>query len=156
MTATVQIQIDKPKEIVWKAITDIDNAENMISGILATRVLHKPEHGLVGLKWEETRKMFGKTAMETMWITDAKDNEYYATRAESHGSVYISRLSLADSSNGTLLEMSFTGIPQTAVAKILSFLMAPLINKSIKKALLQDLRDIKAFTEKQPDATKNS
>ena len=100
--------------------------------------------------------MFGKTAMETMWISDAIDNEYYVTRAESHGSIYITRLVLTDSDNGTLLTMSFTGTPQTAVAKILSFLMAPLITKSIKKALFQDLRDIKAFTEKQLNATKNS
>lgn len=156
MTVTVQIQIDKPKEIIWKAITDIGNAEKMISAILATHVLHKPESGLVGLKWVETRKMFGKTAMETMWITDAIDNEYYDTRAESHGSVYITRLGLTDSDNGTLLTMSFTGIPQTAVAKMLSFLMAPFITKSIKKALLQDLRDIKAFTEQQPHVTKHS
>ncbi len=156
MTVTVQIQIDKPKEIVWKAITDINNAAQMISGISAINVLHQPERGPVGLKWEETRQMFGKTAMETMWITDAIDNEYYVTRAESHGSIYITRLGLTDSDNGTLLTMSFTGIPQTAVAKMLSFLMSPLITKSIKKALLQDLRDIKAFTEKQPDATKHS
>ncbi|NNJ97060.1 MAG: SRPBCC family protein [Gammaproteobacteria bacterium] len=148
MTVTVQIQIDKPREIVWKAITDIENAENMISGISAIHVLHKPEHGLAGLKWEETRKMFGKSATETMWVTDAIENEYYDTRAESHGSVYLTRLSLRDRGSGTMLAMSFTGIPQTTGAKILSFLLAPLITKSIKKALLNDLRDIKTFTEK--------
>jgi len=100
------------------------------------------------LKWEETREMFGKEAMETMWITDSVVNEYYATRAESHGSVYITKLSLKESDGSTLLTMSFNGIPQTFAAKVLSFLMRPLINSSIKKALVKDLRDIKAYVEK--------
>lgn len=42
----------------------------MVSGIISLNILHQPEDGLVGLKWEETRKMFGKEASETMWITD--------------------------------------------------------------------------------------
>ena len=148
MTVIVQIEIDKPMDVVWNAITDIENCEHMISGILKINVLHKPEQGLVGLKWEETREMFGKSATETMWITDAVDNEYYSTHAESHGSVYITRLSLEDSGSGTRLKMAFTGKAQTVVAKLLAFLMSPLITRSIKKALLQDLQDIKAFVEK--------
>jgi len=44
--------------------------------------------------------------------------------------------------------MSFNGIPQTFAAKALSFLMRPLINSSIKKALVKDLQDINAYVEK--------
>jgi len=147
MEVNVEIEINEPKEKVWKAITDIENSESMISGILKINVLVQPEDELVGLKWEETREMFGQQAMETMWITEAVENEYYCTRAESHGSVYITRLSLNDSSDNTLLRMSFTGLAQTMMANILSFLMAPLIKKSMKKALLKDLQEIKTFVE---------
>jgi carbon monoxide dehydrogenase subunit G len=148
MIVTVEIAINKPKESVWNAITDIENCQSMISSIIKINVLHKPSAGLIGLKWEETREMFGKEAMETMWITDSVVNEYYCTRAESHGSVYITRLSLKDSGDTTLLTMSFNAIAQTGIAKILSLLMGPLIRKSIKKALIKDLQDIKAFVEK--------
>ena len=65
----------------------------MISGIEKIEVLEKPSHGLVGLKWEETRIMFGKTAIEIMWITEAEDNSHYQTRAEHRNVVYISKLS---------------------------------------------------------------
>lgn len=147
MEVNVEIEINESKEKVWKAITDIENSESMISGILKINVLVQPEDELVGLKWEETREMFGQQAMETMWITEAVENEYYCTRAESHGSVYITRLSLNDSSDNTLLRMSFTGLAQTMMANILSFLMAPLIKKSMKKALLKDLQEIKTFVE---------
>lgn len=148
MIITAQTTISKPKATVWRAITDIDNCQNMISSILKINILHKPSNGLVGLKWEETREMFGKEAMETMWITDAMENEYYSTRAENHGAVYISRLSLKDSGNATLLTMSFSAIAQSTLAKVLSFLMRPLIKKSINKALIKDLEEIKVFVEK--------
>jgi len=148
MLVTVDVIINKPKELVWNAITDIENSDAMISSIITLNVLHKPSQGLDGLKWEETREMFGKEAKETMWITDSADNKYYCTRAENHGSVYITKLSVNDNENGTLLSMSFNGIAQTQTAKILSFLMSPFIKKSIKKALTSDLQDIKMFVEK--------
>jgi len=148
MVVTVDIEIDKPKDLVWNAITDIDNCENMISGIKKITILNKPSTGLVGLKWEETREMFGKEATETMWVTDAENNEYYCTRAESHGSVYVTRLSLSDDCSRTLLTMSFSGTSHTISAKILSFIMGPLIRRSVRKALVTDLEDIKVYIEK--------
>lgn len=148
MNATVNIKINKPKESVWSAITDIENCQQMISSIIKIKVLHKPTDGIDGLKWEETREMFGKEATETMWITDSKPNEYYSTRAESHGSVYVTKLSLKNIEDGSLLTMSFTGNAQTMVAKILSFIMGPLIKKSMIKVLNKDLEEIKEFVEK--------
>ena len=82
-----------------------------------------------------------------MWITDAKESEYYATRAESHGSVYISRLSLAGDGDRTKLTMSFKGLPVTMMAKVMSLLMAPLIKGSLKKSIQKDLEDIKSYIE---------
>lgn len=148
MTITADIKINQFKDIVWKAITDIENWESMISSIFKIVILNKPAGDFVGLKWEETREMFGKEAKETMWITESEVNEYYCTRAESHGSVYITKLSLKSIDNSTVLTMSFNGIPQSIIAKVLSFVMGPLIKKSMKKALTKDLEDIKAYVEK--------
>lgn len=148
LKVTANIEINKSRDSVWKAITDIENCAQMISSINKINILNNPAEDFVGLKWEETRVMFGKEATETMWITDFVEEEYYCTRAESHGSVYLSKLSLSKSGNGTLLTMSFEGIAQTYAAKLLSFLMGPFIKNSIKKALTKDLQDIKLFVEK--------
>lgn len=150
MTIKADVSINKPEDAVWKAITDIENFETMISAIMKIHVLHKPSDSLIGLKWQETREMFGKQAMETMWITESVVNDYYCTRAESHGSIYLTKLSLKKNENNTLLSMSFKAIPQTNTAKILSFLLTPLIRKSIKNALMKDLHDIKMYLEKEP------
>ena len=148
MKVSVDIEIEKPKEAVWAAITDIENCDNYISAIVDLKILNKPENGLVGLKWQETRLMFGKQASETMWITESVENEFYCTRAESHGSVYISRLSLSEAGNNTLLTMSFTGEAHTLLVKIVSACMGVFIKNSMKKALYKDLEDIKKYVEK--------
>jgi hypothetical protein len=147
MQCSTSIEISKPKADVWRAVTDISNAAGMISGILTVEVLENPEMGLVGFKWKETRKMFGKEATEIMWITDAVENEYYCTRAESHGSVYKTRLSLNDDEGITRLTMAFTGEPQTMGAKISSFVLGGLMKGSMEKEFLKDLSDIKEFVE---------
>lgn len=149
MKCSTSIDISKPKEDVWKAITDIPNSAGMISGILSVDVLEKPALGFVGFKWKETRKMFGKEATEIMWITDAVDSEYYCTRAESHGSVYETRLSLSEDGGNTQLTMSLTGEAQTMGAKILSFCMSGFMKGSMEKELRKDLTDIKNFVEQR-------
>lgn len=148
MKVSVDIEIAKPKEAVWSVITDIDNCTNVLSCIIDLTILEQPEDGLVGLKWKETRMMFGKEASETMWITDAIENKTYSTRAENHGSVYITELSLSGTGSNTLLTMSFTGEAQTLILKIISACMSPFIKGPMKKALRKDLEDIKKYVEK--------
>ncbi|WP_320825420.1 SRPBCC family protein [Reinekea sp.] len=158
MHTSVSIDIAQPKEVVWQAICDIEHANNMISAILAIEVLHRPKAGIIGLKWRETRKMFGKEATEVMWITEAEENQYYSTRAENHGAVYISRLALAEipappsgatpeSGSITQLTMSFNTESPTRLGKILTTCMGFLMNSSMKKMLYQDLEDIKKHLE---------
>ena len=144
---STSIEIFKPKDAVWPAITDIGESSKMISSIMKIEILDKPKTGIVGLKWRETRIMFGKEATEVMWVTDSVENEYYCTRAESHGSVYISRLSLIESKGVSTLTMSFAGEPQTFIAKLLSAIMSKFMKNSMVKELKKDLNDIKNHVE---------
>lgn len=147
MNVEVDIEIAAPKERIWAAITDIENCADMISGIENINVLNQPENGVVSLKWEETRTMFGKQATETMWITEAEENRYYKTRAENHGTVYISKLALSEQGENSKLTMSFTAEAQTTMTKIFSALMGVFVKGSMKKMIAKDLADIKAFVE---------
>ena len=147
MNVSESIEIAKPKELVWTAITDIDNCEQFISAIERIEVLERPVSGLVGLKWRETRIMFGKEATEVMWITDSQPREFYNTQAESHGSIYKTTLLLEGKGDITTLTMTFRGEAQTFLAKILSACMGRFIRPSMEKALRQDLEDIKRYVE---------
>lgn len=148
MKISVDIEVNKPRNVVWAAITDIENCTNMISGIIELEVLEKPEEGIVGLKWMETRKMFGKEASETMWITDAKEGEYYCTCAENHGAIYVTKMSVDQVDGKTLLTMSFSSTSESIAIRIVSSIMGLFIRKSMIKMLKRDLEDIKTFVEK--------
>jgi len=143
-----QVTINGSKAAIWAAITNIENAPETISGIENIEVLEKPANGLVGLRWRETRMYFGKPATVEKRITDAAENEFYKTRAESDGFVFLSTMSISESSGGVTLTSSHDSKPQGIVAKLKSIPM-PLFKGMVKKALLQDLNDIKSAVEKE-------
>ena len=60
MIVEAQVTINGSKAAIWAAITNIENAAEIISGIEKIEVLEKPANGLVGLRWRETRMLFGK------------------------------------------------------------------------------------------------
>src|SRR5262245_30746324 len=120
MFVEAQVTINGSKAAIWKAITDIENASEAISGIENIEVLDKPASGLVGLKWRETRMLFGKPATAEKWITDAAENQFYKTRAEDRGFVYLTTLRISESNGGMTLTSSHDSQPQGIVAKLMS------------------------------------
>lgn len=146
MSVVASEKIQAPRARVWEIITDIEHAAETISAITELTVLERPATGVIGLKWTETRVMFGKKAMETMWISAAEENHWYETTAESHGAIYNSRLEIRDAGDGVELSMSFNATPRSLFARIMSA-ASFLFNGSIKKAFQQDLKDIKQLAE---------
>jgi len=144
----VDVDIDSPKSKVWSVVTDIKNCHNVVSAITKLDILHQPDNGLVGLKWAETRKIFGQEAEEVMWITECADGDYYCTRAENHGAAYITEVKVREIDEKTRLSMSFTGSSDSITANMLSAVMGVFIKKPMIKMLQQDLDEIKSYVEK--------
>jgi polyketide cyclase/dehydrase/lipid transport protein len=147
MIIEVQLTIDKPKEAIWARITNFENAAETIESIQKIEILERPANGLIGLKWRETRTLFGKTATEVMWITDASENEFYQTRAESHGFVYLNTVNISEQGDASVLSMEHVSKPQSFMAKLMSLPMGLMFKGVFKKAMLQDLKDIKIKIE---------
>lgn len=147
MIVEAKVTINGTRASVWGAITNIEHASDIISGIEKIEVLEKPAQGLVGLKWRETRILFGKPAAVEKWITEAVENEFYQTRAEDGGFVFLTTKRLSESNGSITLTESHESKPQTFGAK-LSVPMLFLFKGVIRKALLQDCNDIKAAVEK--------
>ena len=57
-----------------------------------------------------------------MTITEAETNRYYKTFAASHGSEYISHVSIKEADQGCELHMGFEGKAKSTSAKILNAL----------------------------------
>src|SRR5262245_22936289 len=148
MNVEAQVTINGSRAATWSAITNIENASEIISGIENIEVLEKPANGLIGLKWRESRMLFGKPATAEKWITDATENEFYKTRAEDRGVVFITTIRISESSGGITLTSSHDSQPQGIVARLMS--MPTFLFKGVaKKAILQDLNDIKSAVERE-------
>ncbi len=148
MIVEVQFTINGSRAAVWAAITDIANAAEIISGIMKIEIVEKPANGLVGLRWKETRMLFGDPATVEKRITEAAENELYKTRAEDSGYVFLTTLRLSEGSGGITLTSSHETTPQGFIARLKALPMV-FFKGVIKKAILQDLFDIKSVVERK-------
>jgi len=148
MIVEAQVTINGSRAAIWAVLTDIENAAEIIRGIERIEVVEKPANGLVGLRWRETRMLFGKPATVEKWITDADENELYKTRAEDDGFVFLSTTRISESSGGMTVTSAHETRPQGIVAKLKATPMF-LFKGVIRKALLQDLNDIKSAVERE-------
>ena len=148
MIFDAQVTINGSKEAIWAAITNIENASQILRGVENIEILERPANGLVGLRWRETRMLFGKPATVEKWITAAAENEFYKTRAEDGGFVFLSTTSISESSGGITLTSSHDSKPRGIAAKLMSIPMI-LFKGVAKKALVQDLNDIKSAVERE-------
>ncbi len=146
MIVEAQVTINGPKAAVWAAMTNIENAGKIISGIEKIEVVERPANGLVGLKWRETRMLFGKPATVEKWITEAKENAFYTTRAEDGGFVFLTTNRISEGSSGITLTGIHETRPQGFAARLKSLPMV-FFKGVIKKAIVQDLNDIKSAVE---------
>ena len=149
MIVEAEVTIHGSRAAIWAALTDIANAADIISGIEKIEVLERPSTGLVGLRWRETRMLFGKPATAEKWITHVAEKESLETRAEEQGFVYVTTQSISESGGALTLTSSHDSRPQTVGARLMSIPMALLFKGAIRKALLQDLSDIKAAVEQE-------
>lgn len=147
MIVDVQVSISASRSAIWAAMTDIEHAADFIRGIDKIEVVEQPTHGLVGLRWRETRMLFGKPATAEKWITEAAENEFYKTRAESDGFVFLSTNRLSANGNAFTLTSSHDSQPQTLATRLMTIPMRLLFKGVARKALLQDLNDIKSAVE---------
>jgi carbon monoxide dehydrogenase subunit G len=148
MIVEAQITINSNKAAVWTAITNIRDAAEIISGVEKIEILNEPLNGLVGLKWRETRMYFGEPAAIDKWITDTIENKLYKTRAEMDGFIFLTTMTLSESGDNTRLASSHETKSQGIIAKIKSLPMI-FFRGTLKKAILQDLNDIKTAVEHQ-------
>jgi hypothetical protein len=136
------------KKDVWATITNIRDFGKILSGVEKIELLNQPANGLVGLKWRETRMYFGKPVAIDKWIVEAAENDYYKTRAEMDGFVFLTTMTVSEKNEGARLASTHETKPIGFAAKLKSL---PLIffKGTLKKAILKDLTDIKIAVEQK-------
>lgn len=147
-----QIDIAAPSALVWSVVTDIERAAEHIPAIKSIEILDGPRAGK-GLRWRETRVMFGREATEVMEIAEWKppishlSGGMYVATATSHGAAYRSEVRVETIGIGSRLVFTFEARALTFLARILSAILAPMMHGAVRKALHADLEALKARCE---------
>ncbi len=145
MKITVQETIDAPIDQVFEVFSDVENTQQRISAISKVEILSKVKSGK-GVRWRETRTMFGKEATEEMEITKADKPNSYTVKAASHGAAYTSIYSFRTQDDSTIIELEFTAVPTSISGQLMS-IMGILFKGATKKVFRADIAELKSFLE---------
>ncbi|WP_062135363.1 SRPBCC family protein [Demequina aestuarii] len=142
-TVLAQREINAQPREVWNVITDIDGAADVLSGVIAIDRLEGQGYE-VGVRWRETRRMFGKEASEEMWVAAVDAPRSTTIEAESSGTRYSTVFTCEPRGLGTLLSVAFTGetVNPSFGQRMAWALFGAMGRKASEKALTQDLEDI--------------
>jgi Polyketide cyclase / dehydrase and lipid transport len=147
MIIEAQVPINGSKEAVWAAMTNIEQVAKIISGIEKVEIVERPTNGIIGLKWRETRMLFGKLATVEKAVMAGAENEFFSTESREGGFVFSASNLIRENEDGVLLRSRHTINPQGFTAMLKSLAMV-FFKGMVKKAILQDLNDIKAAVER--------
>ena len=145
--ASVEVEqvIAASPERVFEVATDLRNMPETMSAIDSLEVLTAGPFG-EGTRWRETRTLHGRQATEEMWVTGFDPPRSYVVEAESHGAHYRTELRFLPEEDGTRVTFVFGARPVSFLARLFSVL-SWLMLKSLRKALEQDLEDLKRAAE---------
>lgn len=145
-TVSVRRTVNASPERTFAVFSNVAAAEHYLSAVTRVEVLSDGPTG-AGTRWRETRVMMGREATEEMWIETFDPPRAYSVAAESAGTRYLTTFTFAPDGSGTEVEMAFTGTPVTLLARVLGAIMAPMMMGAMRKALAQDMDDLKAVAE---------
>jgi uncharacterized protein YndB with AHSA1/START domain len=149
----VERRMAAPVGQVWEALTDLESAPRVLSGVERVEVLTPGPFG-EGTRWRETRRMFGKEATEEMEVTACEQPDHIVVEADARGAHYVSEFTLTpEPEDATTVRMDFSAIQPSGFAGLLAKVFGGLGSRSVTKALEKDLSDIAATVERPPPGT---
>ncbi|MEQ8523677.1 SRPBCC family protein [Gracilimonas sp.] len=141
-TITVTKQIEAPKELVFKTISDIRNFSQAVPDIKNVEFLTEQEYG-VGTKFKETRDMNGREASTILEVTELVENAHIRIVSDTMGTVWDSVFTVERREGGTELTL----IMDAKAYKFLPKIFNPLMKGFMKKALEKDMIAVKKYCE---------
>ena len=136
---------------VWEVLTDIPDAHRTLSGVVAVELLTAGPYQ-PGLRWRETRKMFGIKATEEMMVLTAEPPHSTTLVAQNGGTEYRTVFTITpDADGGSTLRMRFGAetAHAPAVSRVVTALTGRFAEKSARRTMEQDLADIAAEAERR-------
>ncbi|NJL95010.1 MAG: SRPBCC family protein [Anaerolineae bacterium] len=143
-------QVNAPVDVTFQVFPMLPSSPTALKRSKAVEIVSAVQQG-EGMRWRETRLMFGKEATEEMEIRAFLPNQSYDVVAESRGMRYHTRYTFAPQGGGTRVEMVFSGTPTSLPARLMSMLSF-FFAGAMRKALHGDLQTLGAVAEQSSPA----
>lgn len=146
MEISVSRRTTASPDVVWGVVTDIEGSVAVLSGVTGIERLDDGEGFGPGLRWRETRELFGREASEELEITAVDPGRSYTVEAHSGGTHYRSVVTVdPDEDGGSRLAMTFGAVQQQRqgwLGRIAMKAGGKAVERATRKALEQDLDDL--------------
>ena len=141
---TVRASIDAPVEVVFAAVTDIENLPATNPDIAKIEFLGERRSG-VGTRFRETRMMKGKPAVTDLEVTEFVENERARMVTDSHGTVWDTLFTVRATGGETELTIAMDARPH----KLLPRVMVPIFKGMFRKGMVGHVEQVKAYCEEK-------
>lgn len=148
MRVSVPQPVRAPLARVFEVFTDVEHCAGRIKGIKRVEIVSAMRSGK-GLRWRETRLMFGKDATAEKEITALDAPRSCRIESRIDGTNYVSMFDFAvgEDAGSTVVTWTHDSVALTFGAKLMApilFLFKGMMGKLMKK----DLADLAEFLEK--------
>jgi uncharacterized protein YndB with AHSA1/START domain len=143
----IDVDIDAPRSDVFEALTDLEAAREWMPDLQEIEVLSETRNG-EGLRWRETRTMFGREASEVMEVTAYEPPDHIhvfadGTEGSSGRGKYDFDYRLTETDDGTHVALD----AEITDMGFFMGLIGKLMKGTFKKAIQKDLNAMKGWLE---------
>lgn len=142
---TVERDVAASPATVFAVASDLRRAAEHMRGIVRVEVLTDGPIG-AGTRFRETRRIMKREATEEMVVTGFDPPHGYELECVSHGCRFRTAFRFLPSGEGTRVAVAFQVEPLGRVARLLGFLMRPMLS-GCERELGRDLDDLRAAAE---------
>ena len=140
---TLVRSIDAPVERVFRTVADVTQFSQAIPHIVRVEFLSNVRSG-IGARFRETRMTKGMEASTELEVTEYVENDRVRIVSEAGGAVWDTAFTVSSAAGRTELTMAMDARALKWPAKI----TLPVVMRMIRKAVISDMDDVKAFCER--------
>lgn len=145
MQIRLTTQIDAPPDAVFAIMADIPHWHDIFTKIQSIELL-TPGPVAVGMRFRETRLMFGKSASEDMTVVEYVPPHRLTLTAFSHGTAYRTEHVVKAAVGGSRVSLTFEGRPTSLLARLMTP-VGRLFLGHVRSQIAADLEELKRAAE---------
>jgi hypothetical protein len=139
---SVNRNIKAPIDVVFRRISEVEEFAEVSEDVLEIEFLTESTHG-VGTRFRETRDMNGRRVTNELEITELVEHDRVRFVSDAGGTIWDTVMAVSSKGDVTELQMTMDARPYKLMARIMNFVIEPMVTKAVTK----DMGQLKEWCE---------